>query len=218
MALRLCGICNLDQPIRVASGLVNGVWYCGAPCAFRVPVTTLCLTCNVVKPTCPATCILGGVWYCGAPCLPPRETCPCGVVHPGPLSVSAALPSSRLYAGNWYCCFACRHLAGDRSTCRSGCGCSRLARCRRRLRDHRAQMRVMEEYARSRRFRGGMIDAVQSSVGRMAYLGDLSSLDGSTSEGEEDDNDALRAEVVGLRHENSDRQNLLCAVSSLARR
>jgi hypothetical protein len=217
MALRLCGICNLGQPTILASGLVNGVWYCGAPCVgVAAPALRLCLTCNLGKPVCPTSGLFNGTWYCGAPCLPPLHACPCGVVHPGPLSVD--LPTASFYNLRWYCCFACRHLAGDRSTCRSGCGCSRLVRCRRRLRKHRAQMRVMEGYAASRRFGRGMSAACEEAVGGNVWLGDDTSMDGSTSEGELDDGDDLREEVVGLRHENSDRRSFLCAVSSLSRR
>eukprot|EP00969_Alexandrium_andersonii_P042186 1850718-Alexandrium_andersonii.AAC.1 len=45
----------------------------------------------------------------------------------------------------WYCSRVCAHAAGDRSACSRGCGCTGYARKRRRLREHRVEMRIMED-------------------------------------------------------------------------
>ncbi len=45
--------------------------------------------------------------------------------------------------GHTFCSTRCCHDAGDRTACRSGCGCTAYARKRRALRRHRVQMRVM---------------------------------------------------------------------------
>ena len=49
------------------------------------------------------------------------------------------------YYGDWMCSSKCMHDAGDRSSCRTGkCSCTGFSIKRRRLREHRAEMRVME--------------------------------------------------------------------------
>jgi hypothetical protein len=58
----------------------------------------------------------------------------------------APLPAQPyLVDGRLYCNTRCAHAAGDRTVCRDGCGCTAYARKRRRLREHRAQMRVMDD-------------------------------------------------------------------------
>jgi hypothetical protein len=47
--------------------------------------------------------------------------------------------------GQLYCNTRCAHAAGDRSVCRAGFGCTGYARKRRLLRQHRQQMRVMDD-------------------------------------------------------------------------
>jgi hypothetical protein len=79
-------------------------------------------------------------------------------------------------------------------------------------------MRVMRAYAVTRRFARGMEDAVNEAVGGSAWLGIDSSMDGSSDEGESVGSDALREELVSLRHENLDRRNFLNAAASLVRR
>jgi hypothetical protein len=59
---------------------------------------------------------------------------------------AAPLPAQPyLVYGRRYCNTRCAHEAGDRSVCRPGCGCTAYARKRRRLREHRQQMRVMDD-------------------------------------------------------------------------
>ena len=46
----------------------------------------------------------------------------------------------------WMCSRECGHAAGDRTfSCLQGCGCTRYSKKRRLLREHRQQMRVMDE-------------------------------------------------------------------------
>ena len=50
------------------------------------------------------------------------------------------------YLGQWVCSRECGHAAGDRSGClRWDCGCTHYAKRRRLLRDHRVNMRVMDD-------------------------------------------------------------------------
>jgi hypothetical protein len=59
---------------------------------------------------------------------------------------AAPLPSRPyLVDGHRYCNTRCAHEAGDRTLCHDGCGCTAYARKRRRLREHRQQMRVMND-------------------------------------------------------------------------
>ena len=59
-------------------------------------------------------------------------------------SVTSALPGL-WWQDRWFCCAVCSHAAGDRTACTDRCGCTRYARMRRLLRDHRANMRIMED-------------------------------------------------------------------------
>ena len=59
---------------------------------------------------------------------------------------AAPLPAQPyLVDGRRYCNMRRAHDAGDRSVCRAGCGCTGYARKRRRLREHRQQMHVMND-------------------------------------------------------------------------
>ena len=50
------------------------------------------------------------------------------------------------YLGQWMCSRECEHAAGDRSGClRWNCGCTDYAKKRRLLREHRVNMRVMDD-------------------------------------------------------------------------
>ena len=50
------------------------------------------------------------------------------------------------YLGQWMCSRECGHVAGDRSAClRWNCGCTDYAKKRRLLREHRVNMRVMDD-------------------------------------------------------------------------
>ncbi len=93
-----------------------------------------------------------------------------------------------------------------------------MVRKGRLLRRHRARVRVREGYAAARGISRGMEAAVDAAIGGSLWLGIDSSMDGSSVEGDSDGSDALREEVVGLRHENLDRRNFLVAVASLVRR
>ena len=51
----------------------------------------------------------------------------------------------KYWIGKPYCTRECRHAAGDRSACLGwDCGCTKYAKKRRLLREHRNQMRIMD--------------------------------------------------------------------------
>jgi hypothetical protein len=79
MALRLCGICNVDQPVIPSSMTFRDVWHCGAPCS----PNGRCGFCWFVRPTASEPVHLGGwyylgQWYCCSSCrhsAGDRSTC-----------------------------------------------------------------------------------------------------------------------------------------------
>ena len=53
---------------------------------------------------------------------------------------------ARFYLGKWMCSRRCAHNAGDKTGCYGwNCGCTSYAKKRRLLRDHRRNMRVMDD-------------------------------------------------------------------------
>ena len=84
-------------------------------------------------------------------CAPSHTSCACkmapvcsqcGVQLPAP----PAGQFNKRYLDQWVCSRECGHAAGDRSGCLAwDCGCTRYAKKRRLLREHRVQMRVMQD-------------------------------------------------------------------------
>jgi hypothetical protein len=174
MALRLCGICNLDQPVIPSSMTFRDVWHCGSPCS----PDGRCGWCWFVRPADDQPVHLGGFYY----------------------------------LGQWYCSSSCRHSAGDRSTCNDACGCSRFTRHHYLLRRHRAHLRVVLDFVRRRR----LLRALGDVISPLVSLEYDPALDGS-SDNVAEDAAVLRAEVVGLRDENSDTRRFLAATASVVR-
>ena len=61
---------------------------------------------------------------------------------------SPPAPARWFYDGMLMCSMACVHAAGDRSNCGAGCTCIGYAVKGRLLREHRVQMRVMDNVIR----------------------------------------------------------------------
>ena len=77
-----------------------------------------------------------------APKVADRRCSQCGVQLPTP----PAGQFNMRYLDQWVCSRECGHAAGDRSGCLAwDCGCTRYAKKRRLLREHRLQMRVMQQ-------------------------------------------------------------------------
>jgi hypothetical protein len=70
--------------------------------------------------------------------LPPPPPALCG-------QCQEPISTAFLFRGVEYCSNKCCHDAGDRTTCRRGCGCTGFAIKRRQLRNHRQEMRIMEQ-------------------------------------------------------------------------
>ena len=76
------------------------------------------------------------------------------------------------------CSRECGHAAGDRSACGAWCPCTAYAIKRRLLRQHRVQMRVVEDVLRQHGLEDGAEDAVMLETGKNSfYLGTDSEMD-----------------------------------------
>ncbi len=125
-------------------------------------------------------------------------------------SVSSALPGVQC-ARRWYCSAACAHADGDRSACTQDCGCTSYARKRRLLRDHRANMRVMEELIDQHGLSEELDDLLIEQTGNTNFwLGQDSFLDEPSDT--EDPEEALRAANAALRSEAADQTTMVQAV------
>ena len=120
---------------------------------------------------------------------------------------------SGCYRGKWYCSSGCMHDAGDRSCCHRHCGCSRYGRKRRQLREHRAEMRIMEGIIESCGQKDEMERLIIEETGNTGYwLGyDSDSMD-EDSNGSDPEVE-LKAENKALRAEASDRERFVGAVA-----
>jgi hypothetical protein len=67
---------------------------------------------------------------------------------------------SGFYLDKWYCSQRCMHDAGDQTSCDKWCGCTSYSKKRRRLREHRAEMRIIQEVIEAY----GLEDEVQDLV------------------------------------------------------
>jgi hypothetical protein len=91
----------------------------------------------------------------------------------GPLPAQPYLVDGRLY-----CNTRCAHDAGDRTVCRAGCGCTGYARKRRRLREHRQQMRVMSDLIEEAQLGDVLEQRLIDETGNAGFwLGESSDLD-----------------------------------------
>ena len=125
-------------------------------------------------------------------------------------SVTSALPGL-WWQNSWYCSAACSHAAGDRTACTQHCGCTGYARKRRLLRDHRANMRIMEQLIDHHDLSEELDDLLIQHTGNTNFwLGDDSFLDEPSDT--EDPEETLRAANAGLRSDAADQSTMVQAV------
>ena len=128
-----------------------------------------------------------------------------------------ALPAGRLnlhrrYLGQWVCSRECGHAAGDRSGCLGwNCGCTDYAKKRRMLREHRVNMRFMDDVI----IENGLEEELETRLIKETgnanfFLGSDADL-GEPSDAE-DPEQQLRAMVDGLRTEAADQRTMVQAV------
>ena len=119
---------------------------------------------------------------------------------------------NRRYLGQWVCSRECGHAAGNHSGClRWNCGCTEYAKRRRLLRDHRVNMRIMDDVI----FENGLDEEledrlVQETGNANFFLGLDADLD-EPSEAE-DPEEQLHATVVSLRAEADDQRAMVQTV------
>ena len=116
------------------------------------------------------------------------------------------------YLGQWMCSRECEHAAGDRSGClRWNCGCTDYAKKRRLLREHRVNMRVMDDVILENGLNEELKDRLVQETGNTNFfLGLDADLDEPSDA--EDPEEELRATVDGLRAEAADQRSLVQAV------
>ena len=119
--------------------------------------------------------------------------------------------------GHWwkgvpYCSARCRHDAGDRSAC-SGwdCGCTKYAKKRRLLRNHRRNMRIMDDLIADHNLGQELEDRLIEETGNTNFwLGEDSGQDSMDEDSDQEDPEAvLRQQVQDLRREAADKKALL---------
>ena len=132
----------------------------------------------------------------------------CGVCLPTP----PAGQLNRRYLGRWVCSRECGHAAGDRSGClRWNCGCTNYAKRRRLLRDHRINMRVMDDVIEDHGLGEELENRLVEATGNVNFfLGLDAELDESSDA--DDPEQQLRTTVDSLRSESADVQCLVEAV------
>ena len=125
-------------------------------------------------------------------------------------SVTSALPGL-WWQNSWYCSAACSHAAGDRTACTQNCGCTGYAWKRRLLRDHRANMRIMEQLLDHHDLSEELDDLLIQHTGNTNFwLGDDSFLDEPSDT--EDPEQTLRAANAALRSAAADQSTMVQAV------
>ncbi len=119
---------------------------------------------------------------------------------------------NRRYPGQWVCSRECGHAAGDRSGClRWNCGCTDYAKKWRLLREHRVNMRVMDDVILDNGLDEELEDRLVQETGNTNFfLGLDADLDEPSDA--EDPEEELRATVDGLRAEAADQRSLVQAV------
>ena len=102
---------------------------------------------------------------------------------------------SCFYLDRWMCSRECMHAEGDRSACWQGCGCTGYAKKRRLLREHRRNMRVMDELIEDHGLEEELQERLEDETGNTNFwLGMHESMDEGSDE--EDPEAALRKEVA----------------------
>ena len=95
-------------------------------------------------------------------------------------------PRSCFYKEQWVCGYQCRHAAGDHSTCRMRgvvCDCTGYARKRRLLRQHRVNMRIMDEVISQNGLEEELDDELEQVTGNSNFwLGECSMDEDSDAE------------------------------------
>ena len=124
-------------------------------------------------------------------------------------SVSSALPGLR-WQNRWYCSAACSHADGDRSACTQDCGCTVYARRRRILRDHRYNMRIMEQLIDHNDLSEELDDMLIRHGNTNFSLDDHPFMDEPSDT--EDPEETLRAANAALRSEAADQSTMVQAV------
>ena len=116
------------------------------------------------------------------------------------------------YLGQWMCSRECEHAAGDRSGClRWNCGCTDYAKKRRLLREHRVNMRVMDDVILENGLDEELKDRLVRETGNTnLFLGMDVNLDEPSDA--DDPEEELRVTVKGLRAEAADQRSLVQAV------
>lgn len=122
--------------------------------------------------------------------------------------------------GFTFCNKECAHEAGDRSVCGDWCPCTKYAIKRRHLRQHRTQMRIMEDIIFEHHHERQYEDEVIEVTGNTPYWLGHTDLDEDSDA--EDPEAQLRAELAALRIEVRnlrlalhDQQNLIQAVHGI---
>ena len=118
-------------------------------------------------------------------------------------------PTAGCYRGTWMCSIKCMHDAGDRGVCRAGtCGCTGYAIKRRLLREHRAEMRVMQDLIDAEEL-GEQLerDLAEAGIGTQFCLGDIPEMDEDSDEPDPEQ---------GLRDEAKDQSNMVEAATAIA--
>ena len=119
---------------------------------------------------------------------------------------------NRRYLGQWVCSRECGHAAGDRSGCPGwNCGCTGYAKRRRWLRDHRVNMRIMDDLIWDNGLEDELEDRLVQETGNTNFfLGLDAELDEASED--EDPEQKQRATIEGLRAEAADQSTMLQAV------
>ena len=115
----------------------------------------------------------------------------------------------------WFCSRVCAHAAGDHSACLGwDCGCTGYAKKRRLLRDHRTQMRIMQELIDDHDLASELEEDVVAQMGNNTFWLGYDTGFGGMDEGSdaEDPEADAKQEVQDLRQEATDQQGLVAAV------
>ena len=127
---------------------------------------------------------------------------------------SDSLPGCR-WRDVWFCSRVCSHAAGDHSACLGwDCGCTGYAKKRRLLRDHRAQMRIMQDIIDEHDLGWQMEEDVVAETGNTGFWLGYDTGFGGLDEGSdaEDPEADAKEEAQELRQEATSRQDFLAAV------
>ena len=115
----------------------------------------------------------------------------------------------------WFCSHVCSHAAGDRSACLGwDCGCTGYAKKRRLLRDHRTQMRIMQDIIDDHDLASELEEDMIAQTGNTGFwLGYDTGYAGLDESSDTEDPEAnAKQEVQELRQEATSQQGLVTAV------